>query len=106
MAKSNSQFLKRPGTRLGWWSVGLAIVFMVLFILASVGFRLIPIDASWRIPFTWSYSFFMVACGLAALVLGLIAIIGKKERSWAVWMALIPGIATLLFFMSEFLLPH
>ena len=101
MAKSNT--LKYRLTWAGGQSVGVS--WYVPF-LASVGFRLIPIDASWRIPLTWSYSFFMVACGLAALVLGLIAIIGKKERSWAVWMALIPGTATLLFFMGEFLLPH
>jgi len=101
MAKSNSQFLKRPGTRLGWWSIGLAIVFIVMFIFASVGFRLLPLDWSGRILFTRSFSIFMVACGLAALVVGLIAIIGKKERSWAVWVALIPGEFSLFFVLAE-----
>lgn len=104
MESSKTHLFKKPGTRLGWWAVGLAIVFTVLFILASIGFRLIPTDASWRIPFTWSYSFFMVACGLAAMVVGLIAILGRRERSWTVWLALIPGIVTLLFVLSQILL--
>jgi hypothetical protein len=52
------------------------------------------------------YGIFMMLCGLAAGVLGLIAVIRKHEHSWRVWLTILPGAFVLLFVLGEFLAPH
>ena len=106
MAISNSPFLKRPGTRLGWWAVGLAIVFIVMSIVNSAVFMRLPEDVSWRQTILPFYGIFMMLCGLATFVVGLIAIIRNRERSWLVWLTLLPGASALVFVLGEFLVPH
>jgi len=45
-------------------------------------------------------------CGLAAGIVGLIAVIRRHERSWLVWLTILPGLLVLLFVLGEFLVPH
>jgi len=100
------RILGRPSTRLGWWSVGLAATFVVLFIINSTVFMPSTVDAPWRqvvLPF---YGIIMMLCGFAAGVVGLIAVIQKHERSWLVWLTILPGLFVLLFVLGEFLAPH
>jgi hypothetical protein len=44
--------------------------------------------------------------GFATSVAGLIAILRQQERSWLVWLTLLPGVFLLVFLLGEFLLPH
>ncbi|MFH0847030.1 MAG: hypothetical protein V1894_03085 [Chloroflexota bacterium] len=44
--------------------------------------------------------------GIAALVTGLISLIKSKERSILVFLAVVVGLFTLIFFLGEFLYPH
>jgi hypothetical protein len=46
------------------------------------------------------------ACGLAAGIVGLIAVIGRRERSWLVWLSLLNGLMVVAFVLGEFLAPH
>ena len=86
-------FLHRPSTRLGWWSVGLFILFVILFIVNAIVF--VPAargEASTplvqvALP---NFGIFLVLCGLAAGILGWLAIIKQHERSWLVWLAIPP----------------
>jgi hypothetical protein len=48
----------------------------------------------------------MMLCGFAAGIAGLIAVISKRERSWLVWLTLLPGLFVLAFVLGEFLVPH
>jgi len=52
------------------------------------------------------YGIAMLACGLAAGIAGLIAVIRRGERSWLVWLALLPGLLVLFLVLGEFLVPH
>jgi hypothetical protein len=95
-----------PSTRLGWWSVGLAATFVVLWIINTTVFMLATEVAPWRqvvLPF---YGIFMMSCGFAAGVVGLIAVIGRGERSWLVWLTILPTLCVLFFVLGEFLVPH
>jgi hypothetical protein len=103
---SGSSFLQRPSTRLGWWAVGLAIAFVVMSFINSAVFMRLSVDVPWRQTILPFYGIFMMLCGLAAGVVGLIAIIGRHERSWLVWLTILPGVSALLFIMGEFLVPH
>jgi predicted Abi (CAAX) family protease len=106
MANSSSPFLKRPSTQLGLWAVGLAIAFIVMSIVNSAVFMRLSEDVPWRQTILPFYGIFMMLCGLATFVVGLIAIIRNHERSWLVWLTILPGASALLFVLGEFLLPH
>jgi uncharacterized membrane protein len=98
--------LGRPTSRLGWWSVGLAATFAVLFIINSTVFMPSTVEVPWRqvvLPF---YGIAMLSCGLAAGIVGLIAVIRRHERSWLVWLTMLPGLMVLAFVLGEFLVPH
>jgi hypothetical protein len=98
-------FFRRPSTRLGWWSVGLAATFVALYIISAAFFWRMPGDVSWR-PLLIFYGIAMLLCGLAAGIVGLIAVIRQRERSWLVWLTMLPGLQVLLLLLGEFLVPH
>lgn len=106
MAISGALSLKRPTTRPGWWAVGLAIAFIVMSVVNSAVFMRLPAEVPWRQTILPFYGIFMMLCGLATFVVGLIAIIRNHERSWLVWATLLPGASALLFVLGEFLVPH
>jgi hypothetical protein len=102
--------LSLPQTRLGWWAIGLAATFVVLLIFGVVVFEILLVDVlgmdqqtQWEgvvLPF---YSITALLSGLCGGVVGLIALLRQHERSWLVWLALVPGLAALVFFIGEFL---
>jgi hypothetical protein len=103
---SGSSFWRRPSTRLGWWAVGLAAAFFVMSTINSAVFMRLSEDVPWRQTVLPFYGIFMMLCGLAAGVVGLIAVLLKHERSWLVWLALLPGASSLFLLLGEFLVPH
>lgn len=100
-------FRRRPGTKLGWWSVGLAATFVLLFInnVTLFGFMPSPVEGSWRQSLLPIYAIFMLVCGLAAGIAGLVALVSRHERSWLVWLALLPGLLVALMILGELLAP-
>ena len=106
MKAISSHFTEKPHTKLGRWAVGLGILFVVLFLINSFVFMPTSSDAPWRqvvLPF---YGIFMLLCGLAAGIIGLVAVIRRHERSWLVWLTLLPGLLVLFLVLGEFLVPH
>ncbi|MDQ7794638.1 MAG: hypothetical protein RDU89_09550 [bacterium] len=106
-AAGGQRFLSPPATRAGRWSVGLAAAFLVLFIINITVFQ--PgwseaLKTWWEVllPF---YAAAMLACALAGGVCGLVAL-GRRERSWLVWLSLLPGLMVAVFLAGEFLVPH
>jgi len=91
MKTTASHFLEAPHTKLGKWSVGLAVA-SVLLILA------------WSILPGGAWLGFL--CGVAGGITALTAIIRQHERSWAVWLPLLPLAFVLFFIIGEFLFPH
>jgi len=91
MKTMSSHFLGMPGTRLGRWAVGLAA-------------------ASFVLQFAWSIlpggAWLSFLCGLAGGIIALIAIIRQQERSWLVFLSILPMLGVFVFFLGEFLFPH
>jgi len=52
------------------------------------------------------YGLFMMACGLGGAVAGLLALLRHGERSWLVWLPLLPGALVIFLLLGEFLVPH
>ncbi|MBI5351537.1 MAG: hypothetical protein HZB50_02740 [Chloroflexi bacterium] len=104
MKTDTSGSMWKPSTKLGRWSVGLAITFIVLFLIngAFMSFRS---NAPWQqvvLPF---YGIFMMLCGLAAGLVGLTAILRQHERSLPVWLTILPLLFMLFLLLGEFLGP-
>lgn len=45
-------------------------------------------------------------CGLVGGILALIAVIREQERSWLVFLSILPLFWVLIFILGEFLVPH
>ncbi|MDH4140720.1 MAG: hypothetical protein OEV43_09145 [Coriobacteriia bacterium] len=104
-------FLATPSSKRGRWSMWLAVAFIALFAVNSFVFMPTsdvanPTMETMRrvvLPF---FGIGMMLCGLAAGVVGLIGIIKDRERSWIVWLTLLPGAFVAFFLLGEILVPH
>jgi peptidoglycan/LPS O-acetylase OafA/YrhL len=100
-------FGSMPVTKLGWWAVWLMAAFAVMLAVNSPVFMSTSgSDAPWRQVVLPYYGVAMMACGLVAGIVGLTAILKKKERSWILWLPLAGGLFVVTFLLGEFLLPH
>lgn len=93
MKTTSNPFFGLPQTKLSWWAVGLSALFTVLFILI--------VNELLRFS-----GFLSMTIGVVAGVLALVSIIWKRERSWLVWLLLLPGLFAILFALGEVLYPH
>jgi len=86
-----SMFFQRPATKTGWWAGGLAIIAMVMMGVNMLGLnpfdQITAFDPSFLVK---AYDLTMFTSLMAAIVLGAIALTGKQERSWLVWLFMIP----------------
>lgn len=93
MNTATNRFLGTPRTKYGWWSVGLTLLFTVLFVSAL---------NEW-IRFSGMLT---ILLGIAGGILTLIALIGKHERSWLVWLMLLPGLFAIAISLASLFSPH
>ena len=94
-----------PRTALGKWSVGLAISFIVLFVLV-----IILVTSGQERGETFFSNLFLaipgllvIASGIAAFFTGIISIIFLKERAPLVFVATAIGLLVIGFLVSDFL---
>ena len=92
-----------PKTSLGRWSVGLAVVFILLSVLSGVSTRLGGVGSA-LVGLIVGAAFGI--SGIAAFITGLVGIIKSRERSILVFLAVAAGFFCLTFFLGEFLFPH
>jgi hypothetical protein len=89
---TNMRITILPKTPLGWWSVGLVVAIIVLFIFVpEVANRPLDVAAS---------SGFACLAG-AALVTGLISIIKNKERSILLFLTMAIGLFALIIAVGQ-----
>ena len=93
MNTKSSHFFGVPHTKVGWSAVGLGVIFILLFY--SVANDLIHFSG-----------LLTMVLGVIAGILTLSALIWKAERSWLVWLMLLPGLFAILFVLGEFFSPH
>ena len=100
-----------PTTKLGRWSMWLAVAFIVMFAINSVFIGAFgastdeTVNAFSRtvMPF---YGIGMLMAGASAGAIGLISIIKDHERSWVAWATLLPLALVLFLLIGEFMTPH
>jgi len=101
MKTISSHFFKIPQTKLGWWSVWLEVVFIVMFIVNVAVLSLVTDETFWRGSILPFYAITMLLCGLAGGVVGLVTVIRQHEHSSLVWLAILTGLFVLLLVLNE-----
>jgi hypothetical protein len=96
----------KPSSRLGWWAVWLMAAFLVLFLINMTVFApyfdsVTPFRQAF-LPFYWA---FMLSCGLGSGVVGLVAMMWRRERAWLVWLALLTGVFAALIVILVLFVP-
>lgn len=100
-----------PTTKLGRWSMWLAVAFIVMFTINSVFVGALgtstneAVGAFSRIVMPF-YGIGMLMVGVSAGAVGLISIIRDHERSWVAWATLLPLVFVLFLLIGEFTTPH
>ncbi len=102
---SGSIIWTRPATRPGRWAVGLMAAFVVMFLINGAVFMQLSTSSWWQQNIMPFYGVLMVLCGMASGIVGLIAVIRKHERSWLVWLTILPLVFMLFLVLGEFLGP-
>jgi len=59
----------------------------------------------WRQVLLPFYGIAMLLCGLGGGIVGLIAVVQQHERSWLVWLTMLPLVFVLFLLIGEFLVP-
>lgn len=104
-----------PNTRLGWWSMGLAVAIPILFFIgmsfANYLYESVPAgdtileDVTVR-PALAIMMLAGMASGISACIVGLIAIIRQKDRTLLVYCATLVGVLLVIFLIAESIFPH
>lgn len=90
----NSRFFQRPATKTGWWAGGLAILGGLMLGINMLGLNPFdPIGNEETTIMVPLYDVIMFSSMISAIVLGVISLTRKRERSWLVWLFLIPMLA-------------
>ena len=84
------RFFSLPSTGLGWWCIAWTAAFLVLVAVTEV---------MGDYPVSNSTACAAGLCALPGFILALIALIGGVDRSWLVWLALLPGLLVLSLFI-------
>lgn len=109
----HSTWSQLPRSRVGQIVQRLMVVFVGLFVLNQLSVALQndlrataigQIATQMPVAVWMSIGFAMLGVGLAASVASLIAIIRHHERSWLLWLALLPGLFVVFLLVGEFLI--
>jgi hypothetical protein len=88
-----------PSTRLGWWSIALALLYEIFMIINNAVFLRLPEEIPWRVLLLPVNGILLIV-GLAAGIVGLIAVTRRRERSLLVWIAILIGLFTFIFLIG------
>jgi hypothetical protein len=109
----HSTWSQLPRSRVGRIVQWLMVVFAGLFVLNQLsvvfqndlrGTAIGQIATQMPVAVWMSIGFAMLGVGLAASITSVIAIIRHHERSWVLWLALLPGLFVVFLLVGEFLI--
>jgi hypothetical protein len=101
-----SRFSQFPRSAVGRWAFGLAAGNILLNFINPLLRLLLANQMTNPNIMLPSSGFLMLILGLVGGVLGVIALVRKHEKSWAVWLTLLVGASMVFLLLGEFLLPH
>ena len=86
-------FLGMPRSRLGWWSIGLAVAFLGLFVAWLLYVWAIPIarPTFFSDPLHACLLLGAAAAGITGAIVGVLALVAKRERSFMILLSVLLG---------------
>jgi heme/copper-type cytochrome/quinol oxidase subunit 3 len=105
-ASPASRFLALPASRVGRLAAAFEVLFALLFALNVVLFAPAVVPPPGSEILLPAMAVAMVGAGIAAGVASLLAVIRHRERSWLLWLALLPATLLLVFLVGELVAPH
>lgn len=90
----------KPTTKIGNWSLGLLVLFVVFFALSSIFSFISPTSSVWR-ALVNIFAISGLISALIAALFGLTAIFKYKDRSIAVFAIAVIGVLVMLFLAAE-----
>ena len=115
MKTTAANFLHVPHTKLGKWSTGLIVAMPILFVigasLTNTLYQSVPAGGSIMQDIAARPALALtmltgMAAGILACIIGLVAILKEKERSFLVFIATAIGALLIIFLAGEFISPH
>lgn len=88
----------KPETKLGKWSVLLNAFFLVVIMTSIILVKVLGV-LSFDVGHWWDVTVLVFLASIAALIVGVIAVIKNKERALSVYLSIIIGILTILFLL-------
>ena len=92
------RILGLPSTRMGWWSIGLAIAFvglLVLWWLYVSRWRPTPRPTFFSDPVSACLLLGAAAAGISGAIAGVLAFVAKRERSFLILLSVLLGACVL-----------
>ena len=106
MKTSTNLFFHAPRTKLGKWTLVFGTIFVLMFAINILVFMPVADNAPWRQVALPLYGILMLLCGLGAGVTGTLSLIRDHERSWLVWLMLLPGLLVVFLLVGEIFFEH
>ncbi len=94
----------RPESRVGRWAVRLAGFCVAGVVLVVLAFALNVVEPAKSYTDSWAqlvWGLGIWACGIGAVITGVVAILRHHERSWMVRLATVLGLLPLALLLSE-----
>ncbi len=82
-----------PKAALSWWSVGLVLASLLLFVVSQA---ILGLGPDFNMPLAYGLTAVLAAIAVAAFVTGLISVIRRKERSIIVFLAMAISLYSLI----------
>ncbi len=100
------KFLGKPVSQSGKTAAWLLLLFFIMFLFNGVMFMPVLSGIPYQEMILPYYGIAMLLVGITSSVFGLIALIKKGDRSWLVWVSILPCIFVIFLLLGEFLIPH
>jgi hypothetical protein len=83
------------------------LAFVVMYLINTFVFMALPSfgDGTWRQAVLPFYGILMLLCGLVSGILGLVAITRQHDRSWLVWLTILPMAWVVFMLVGELIVP-
>lgn len=98
------KFFSWPRTKLGLWATILLGIHALFSLLISGVLMRLSFSETTRQSFFPSLGIVMMLFGLAAGIVGLLAVVKSHDRSFFVWLAMVAGLLVIMLFLGEFLI--
>lgn len=95
-----------PRTRLGWWAVGLAVVFVVLMLINAYVLDQIVFTYEWIGFIVRWYASLVLASAVIGTLCAVRAITRLQDTALLVWVSMVPLLLSVLFMLGELIYPH